>query len=127
MTYYLYRRGNGNEGNYKRFVVFIADSECPWSALKALVINDYIAGSATRRHIIKNISCDGEREYGLSADVYADRDGDTEFGACWLTAALEPLDESDAYYETGDLAQIKTLRQCLDAAAWRYYKAQSAK
>jgi hypothetical protein len=127
MAYFLYRRGNGNDGNFKRFVVNIAESECPYSALKALVVNDYIPGSATRRHIIRCIFVDGDTEFGINAEVYEDRDGDTEFGASWLTAALEPLDESDAYHVSGDLAQIQTLRECLDMAAWRYYREQAAK
>lgn len=50
MTLYLYRRGNGNEGNFARLVVEITDNENPYSALKALVANDYIAGTRTRRH-----------------------------------------------------------------------------
>jgi hypothetical protein len=127
MAYFLYRRGNGDDGNYSRFCVDISKSECPFSALKALVVSDYIAGSATRRHIIRCISVDGEREFGIQAEVYADRDGGTEFGASWLTAELKPLTVEDAAYYAGFLSPIRPLRQCLDIAAWRYYREQAAK
>lgn len=109
---YLYRRGNGNEGNFARSVVEITEGENPFAALRALVLNDYIAGTKTRRHIAANVEIDGEAEYGIHATVYEGPAGETDFGAAWLTAELEPIspaDFEDCYYGKGDL----------DGKAWR--------
>lgn len=93
---YLYRRGNGNEGNYTRYIIHTAH---PYEALKACVVNDYIA-SSNRRYIMKNIETDGEAEYSIYATICEGPNGETEFGAAWITAELAPLDEEDyAYYK----------------------------
>ena len=67
---YLYRRGDGNEGNFPRSIVDLDDNESPYAALRALVVNDYIAGKRVRRHIIRTIEIDGEADYGVLATVY---------------------------------------------------------
>ena len=88
---YLYRRGNGNEGNYPRFIVKLGEKDDPYAALAALVVNDYIARGRVRKHIAENIEIDGEPEHGLLATVLAGPDAEMEFEHAWLTAELEPV------------------------------------
>lgn len=126
MTLYLYRRGNGNEGNFARMVVEIADNENPYAALRALVANDYIARTRTRRHIVANIEVDGEAEHGIHAAVYEGPDGETDFGAAWLTAELQPIsadDFRDCYYNLGAAGETPwTIKRILDRGAKQIYR-----
>lgn len=101
MRTYLYRRGDGNDGNHARMVVDLADGDCPFAALRALVINDYISGRYRRRFIARNLEIDGEAENVLGI-VYIGPCGDTAYGAAWLTASLDLLDEADAEYYRED-------------------------
>lgn len=120
---YLYRRGNGNEGNYSRALVTLAADECPFSALRALVANDYIPGRRVRLHIMRSIVVDGDAEHGISAAVYEGPKGETEFGDAWITAELEPCTSQDVrFYEGQCLRHYKTLRAALDRGAWAYFK-----
>lgn len=121
MTTYLYRRGNGNDGNFPRYIVELSNADCPYAFLSAAVANDYIAGKRVRRHIVRNIVVDGEPEFGLNAVVYEGPEGETDFGAAWLTAALEPLTEADRDFYTDRATSLYTPRQVLDRAAWRQY------
>lgn len=115
--FFLYRRGNGNEGNYQRAIVQLRPTESPYAALRALVVNDYIAGKRARRHIIRTIEIDGEADYGVQATVYEGPSGETKFGAAYITAALEPIDNPDEYS-----VQCSTLRDSLDRGAMRIFK-----
>lgn len=123
MKHYLYRRGDGNEGNFIRAVVPLQDEEDAWAALAALTVNDYVAGCAVRRHIMRRIETEGEREFGLHAWVSEGPAGETVFGAAWLTSELQPLSDKEAreYRGTNTMA-YDTLRAALDSAAWRYYR-----
>jgi hypothetical protein len=125
MTSYLYRRGDGNEGNFIRAIVTLTDKDNPYAALKALVANDYIAGKRVRKHIIRAIDVDGEAEFGIHATVYEGPDGETAFDAAWLTAELQPLNKTDTnhYQDHSSLLQgnLKTL---LDNPAWRMYRTE---
>ena len=111
---YAYKRGNGNEGNFFRANVILSELDCPYAALRALVPNDYIAGRRVRRHIIRTIEIDGEAEYGIHAMVYDGPDGESAFGAAYLTAELVP----DSGYD----GEAYPLRDLLDPAAWRQYR-----
>jgi len=111
---YAYKRGDGNEGNFFRANVILSESDCPYAALRALVPNDYIAGRRVRRHIIRTIEIDGEAEYGIHAMVYDGPDGESAFGAAYLTAELVP----DSGYD----GEAYPLRDLLDPAAWRQYR-----
>lgn len=121
---FLYRRGDGNEGNFPRYMLAIdCDQESAYDALRAMVANDYIAGKRVRRHIMANIEVDGDTECGLSAMVYEGPEGEQAFGAAWLTAALEPLSAEDVAFYADRATPAYTLKQVLDGAAWRYYRA----
>ena len=113
---YAYKRGDGNEGNFFRQNVTLSESDCPYSALRALVPNDYITGSRMRRHIIRDIEIDGDAEYGIHAMVYQGPEGEMSFGSAYLTAELAP----DSGYDV----DAYPLRDLLDAAAWRQYRAE---
>jgi hypothetical protein len=123
MTTFLYRRGNGNGGNYIRAMVTLTDSECPYAALAALVANDYIPGKRVRSHIMRTIETDGEAEYGIHATVYEGPDSETEFDAAYITAELQPLDDRDlAHYKAQSLTEYDTLRGALDRGAWAWFR-----
>ncbi|MGZ5552588.1 MAG: hypothetical protein ACXWHF_03005 [Chthoniobacterales bacterium] len=120
---YMFRRGDGNEGNFPRFIVELRDSDCAYSAALALLANEYIARSKTRRFIIRNAEIDGESDYGINATVYEGPQGETAFGAAWLTAELQPIDDETAEYERNNWARSQfPLRKALDSAALRLYR-----
>jgi hypothetical protein len=116
MSKYLFRMGDGNEGNFPVRVVVLGKRDCPYAALKALIANEYIPGRSVRKHVIRNVEVDGEAAYGVHATVYEGPFGETAFGAAWLTAELEPADddERDGY----------EIRKLLDPAALRLYRAE---
>ena len=122
---YLYRKGDGNEGNYPRGFIRLSDNECPYAALAALVANDYRVGHYVRRFIIKHIETDGEPDYGIRATVYEGPEGEQAFGAAWITAELEPYTPEEFARSPGLFAQ--SLRDSLDRAAWRFYRKQIAR
>jgi hypothetical protein len=122
---YLYRRGDGNEGNFPRNWVRLAEGQCPYAALVALVANDYRAGCYTRRFIMANLETDGEPDYGIGATVHEGPQGEQAFGAAWLTAELEPYTDEEFARSPGLFAL--SLRDSLDRAAWRFYRRQCAK
>jgi hypothetical protein len=117
MKTYLFRAGDGNEGNFPCHTVNLADTECPFAALRALVLSMYNEGP-TRQHIADTITTDGEAEYGVLATVYEGPNGEQAFGAAWITAELEPVDEDP---------DADTLADLLDSAAMAdYLKARHA-
>lgn len=127
---YLYRRGDGNEGNFPRYLVELHGAESEWAALPALVASDYRHGRV-RRHIMREIKTEGEGgEYGISARVDYAPDGGQAFESCWLTAELQPIAESDREWAEErhgrqvDGGRAWRLRELLDPAAWRYYRAE---
>lgn len=127
-TVYLLRSGDGNDGNYPRYMVALRADECPYAALHALIISTYCVGSRTRRHVIKHLETDGSPDYGINAWVHEGPDGEQSFGAAWLTAELNPLDADEiAYYEARGHRKDWTLREMLDKAAWRLYRREARK
>lgn len=108
---YLYRRGNGNEGNYARAVVELTADQSPYAALRAFVVNDYIPGRRVRRHIVRTIEVDGDVDFGLHAAVYEGPDGETDFGAAYLTAEFQPIsaDDADAIYYSLPRCTLRSL------------------
>jgi hypothetical protein len=119
MSKWLFRKGDGNEGNFPVCVVALGEHDCPYAALRALVANEYIAGRSVRRHIIKHIDVDGEREYGIHATVHEGPRGASAYGAAWLTAELQPATDDDV--GEGECYRIEKL---LDPAALRLYRAE---
>lgn len=91
MKTYLYRLGDGNEGNFPRHLINISDTQCPFKVLVALVLNRYNLGP-TRDYIASEIETEGEPAYGVSAFVLEGPEGEQAFGAAWITAELEPAD-----------------------------------
>lgn len=117
MAFYLYRKGNGNDGAFARAVYEIADNLRVEAVLRALVINDYIPGRSRRRWIARNLEIDND-ESRADAVVYSGPRGETEFGAAWLVASLERLDDDDdaAYYRDHGMDRGNVL-ECLDRGA----------
>lgn len=114
MTTYLYRRGDGNDGNFPRHTVRLTESDCPFAVLRALVLNEFNLGP-TRDHIASALCVEGEAGFGLQAWVHEGPEGEQAFGAAWLTAELEPVDDDpDAEF----------LADVLDAEAVADYTAQ---
>lgn len=116
---YLYRRGNGNQGNFPRAVVKLDATDNAYAALFALVVNDYISGKRVRRHISVNIVIDGERNHPY-ATVHLGPRGETA-GEAWLTAELEPVSVETAetnYYTMPP----RPLVELLDRGARQHYR-----
>lgn len=122
MAYYLYRRGDGNEGNFIRALVELSDADNPYAALKALLVNDYIPGKSRRRYIAKHVQIDGEADYSIYATVYQGPRGEMAFDAAWLTAELQRLDEKDAEYYRDSNIHSGDLKSMLDRGAWQMYR-----
>lgn len=121
MIPYLYRRGNGNEGDYPRFIVVLNDDDCPYAALAALVENDYIVRHKARRHVQTCIATDGDPEHGISAVVYDPPEGGA-YDHAWLTAQLEPLRDGDLqHYRDQGMSEYR-LREILDGVALRRFR-----
>jgi hypothetical protein len=116
-TTYIYRRGDGNEGNFKRCIVRLTEADRPHAALRALVLNEFNLGP-TRTHIAAQIQTDGEAAYGVHAWVHEGPEGEQAFGAAWLTAELKPVDDDP---------DADTLAALLDPEAMADYIAQCAK
>ena len=112
---YLYRVGNGNDGNYPVGYVDLQPNQCPFAALRAMVLDRYRYGSV-RRFVARNLQVDGEAEYGVNATVYEGPRGETHFGAAWITAELEPA-------ESDDCPNVPRLEfpACLDRGARQFF------
>lgn len=112
MKTYMYRSGDGNDGNFKRHLVNLLDNDCALAAVKALLVNEYKTGAPARAHIQAEVQSEGEDEYGTSAWVHEGPEGECAFGAAWRTAELEPADLDES---------AGTLADMLDAEAMAYY------
>lgn len=114
MKTFLFRAGDGNEGNFRRGTVNLIESDCPYAALRALVLNMYQAGPF-RDHIAAEIETDGEVEYGVLATALEGPNGETAFGAAYITAELVPEEEHDP--DAPILGELLDHEACDDYAA----------
>lgn len=132
MNTFLYRRGNGNEGNFPRHLVELNPGE-EWSALAALVENDFIAGHHRRRWIREHLEIDGDGgEYGVHAVISEGPRHATEMGAAWLTAELQHVAAADLDYWAGhsglsDNGKPYALADVLDRTARLHFQRRMAK
>ena len=108
---YELRLGNGNVGNYHRANIAMEDSDCPYSFMNVVFANEYLAGKY-RKHAYANTVVDGEAEYTIHATIFDGPKGETEMGAAFMTASLEPT-ESDATF---------SVKEYLDRGAMMKYK-----
>lgn len=121
MPTFLFRTGDGNDGDFPRYIVTLSDRDDPYTALAALLANEYIAGHRVRRFVMANLDIDGDPEYGLYGAVFEGPEGETAFGAAWETCQLQPLSGEDLdYYRDSGLQEYR-LREVLDDAAYRFY------
>lgn len=129
---YLYRSGNGNDGDFAHHIIALDQSESPFAAIKALLANEYQTRTATRRHVMRHAESDGDSEYGVHVVVYEDREGVGSYnGGAWRTGTLEPLTDHDAEYYSDHGTRYAmdsegtpwTLRALLDKPAYRWFKA----
>jgi hypothetical protein len=119
-SWFLYRQGDGNEGNFPRYCVRVSADVCPFRYLAACVANRYIVGSKTRRYIVANTETDGEPEYGILAMVFEGPKGEMAFDSAWITAEFEPADFSDV--GRNGLQVFENPRDHLDRAGLRMLK-----
>jgi hypothetical protein len=117
---FMYRRGDGNEGNFRRAVVELSEGDSTYAALRALVVNDYISGRSRRYWIARNLEVDGEPDHPY-AIIYEGPHGESAYGAAWLTAELEPLDPADyaekSQVSGGCYVDVTPIRDALDKGA----------
>lgn len=117
MQTYEFRQGNGNDGNYFETLVELAEDQCPYAALKALVVNLFSIGTKTRAYVSKLASVEGEADYGLYVTILEGTKAETEFGAAWFTAELRPVEDAAVYNATA-----YPLKDLLDRGAWQVFK-----
>lgn len=120
---YLYRRGDGNEGNFPRFLVELGESDCAFNALESLVLSDYNPG-AFRDYMAENLETDGESEYGVATMLLEGPEGESAYGAAYITAELEPIADSDSDYMRERHGAPEALADLLDAEALAAYQAR---
>jgi hypothetical protein len=120
--WFLYRLGDGNEGNFPRFYVRVQNDVCPYRYLSACVANRYIPGSATRRYIVRELHTDGEPDYGINAWVNEGPKGEQPFGAAWITAEFEPTDAASMFHDASGRSVFNNPRDHLDRSALRMLK-----
>lgn len=98
MAFYLYRKGDGNNGNFPVYLLEILDGEDLGAALRALVVNGYISGHSRRRYIRERLELGGEENHATAEILEGPRGVTADNGAAWLTAELEPLTLADAEF-----------------------------
>lgn len=118
---FLFRMGNGNDGNYPMSVISLKHKDSPYAALTALVVNEYVLKSKQRRYVIKNIEVDGDANHSVYASVYDGPNGETEFGASYLTAELEPVKDEDLKFLSNKYGFYE-IRSILDSSALRLFR-----
>jgi hypothetical protein len=118
---FLYRRGDGNDGNFPRSVVELSEGDSSFAALQALVVNDYVSGGSRRRWIAANLEIDGEPDNPQACISYGPRGACAINEGAWLTAELQQLESQD--YESprqvvsGIYVEIIPIREALDKGA----------
>lgn len=121
MKHYLFRCGDGNDGNFPRFIVAFRATDDIFAGLIALVANRYITGSRTRRHLLRNLETDGCAEFGAQAWCLEGPEGEQAFGAAWVSAELEPL-TADALDHYRGQCEEHAFHQYADHAARAWYR-----
>lgn len=121
--FYEFLRGNGNDGESRRAIVMLDSTDCPFAAVEALTLNEFIVTSKTRRYITRQLPwtpAGGESDHGTFVTISEGPKGETEFGAAWLCATLRPISADDCEIEA-DKGLINHISNALDAPALRYY------
>lgn len=121
MKHYLFRCGDGNDGNFPRFIVTFRAADDIFAGLVALVANRYIPGSRTRRHLLQNLETDGCGEFGAQAWCHEGPRGESAYGSAWVTAELEPLTADALAYYRGRYDE-HVFHQYLDRGARVWYR-----
>ncbi len=112
---YVFRRGDGFEGNFGTLLIRLEDKDEPSAALCALIANGFPENGYVRRYVTKNTSVSGNREQGFHAVVSAGPDGEKATGdAAWLTAEMLPVENKEGKY-------VFDLENVFDASASKQY------
>jgi len=118
---FAYRRGDGNDGNFRQSVIELAPGDNAYSALRALVLNDFISGRSRRRFIARHLETDGEPEAPQAVIYEGPRGEVANNGAAWLSAELEPLEPGDYadgfQVDSGCYVRPIPIRKALDKGA----------
>lgn len=117
---YLYRRGDGNEGNFPRAIIEIPDGIDPFAALHAAVVTEYIPGKSVRRCLMREGQTDGEAAHGIYFTLYEGPRGERAFDAAYITAEFQPITDAEIA-RCRNLTEY-TIKQWCDRAAWRFYR-----
>lgn len=81
--------GNGNDGDYARCIIELDADDCPWAFMSVVIANKFIPGHKARSHAYLNTVVDGDDDCIL-ATLYEGYKRETEMGAAYKTAKLEP-------------------------------------
>lgn len=103
---YLYRTGDGNEGNFPRFIVdcSTAPDACPFEILRELALSEF--NPEWRAWAADALHLDGDAEHGVYATIYEGPDGEEAYGAAWFTAELQPGADVPYHVDTWDVEAV---------------------
>lgn len=113
---FIYAYGNGNDGDRRSAMIVLNDNDCPWALAEVMIPNRFVPGRKERSFAYRNVTVDGEEEYGINAMLLEGMRGETDMGAAYMTATLTP--RKDDYYD--DLPHM-TVKDFLDTYAYRRY------
>ena len=82
--------GNGNEGEWPRDIIAMDEDDCPYAFMSVVIANMFIPGHKARSHAYKNTVVDGEEEFSIYSTLHEGYRRETEMGAAYKTARLEP-------------------------------------
>lgn len=112
--------GNGNDGEMPRDIITFDDEyeDCVWAFMDVIIANGFIPGHKARSHAYQNTVVDGEEEYSIHATLYEGYRKETEMGAAYKTARLEPKPDNDWY---DDLNKY-SVAEYLDRYTYKRYR-----
>lgn len=113
---FIYAYGNGNNGEIRSSMIVLGDNDCPWALAEVMIPNRFIPGRKERSFAYRNVTVDGDEDYGIYATLHEGMRGETDMGAAYMTATLTP--RTNDWYD--DLHYV-TVKDFLDVYAYRRY------
>ena len=110
--------GDGNQGEMPRDIIVMDENDCPYAFMDVIIANGFIPGHKARSHAYQNTVVDGEEEYSIHSTLYEGYRKETEMGAAYKTARIEPKPENDWY----DDLHKHTIAEYLDRYAYSRYQ-----
>lgn len=114
---FVFFYGNGNDGEQATAIIEMGENDCPFAFMEVAIPSMFPAGGRARHYAYASVYVDGEEEFSIYATLHENYNGDTEMGAAFKTARLEPLKEG----EYGHFSKWE-IRQWLDRGTMMMYR-----